>query len=323
MTPEQTAAMYRHRDEALAWGRCTDPANKPEAERVVMEFYAKIGKPTPRFWWCQSPWQAQMVMNIAKNAKALPDNLRANLGDNLRANLRDNLGDNLWANLRANLRDNLGDNLGDNKLEYFPMELWGQMELYWISYYSFAPTIGIKFTPDQQALLNNWESLGHSSGFWFPFEGICFMCDRPEKIGLDAQGRMHDDKEHSVRYRDGWGVSAVHGQRVPDWIISNPELITAEKIKQEENAEVRRVMIDLFGSLKYLHETKAKMVHADVWHGLPRGLFEDCHGDRYLYGSDNSTGRIYSMPVAAECQTCTQAHENICGFSEDLITQQS
>jgi hypothetical protein len=105
--------------------------------------------------------------------------------------------------------------------------------------------------------------------------------------------------------------------------MTNPELITSDNIKKESNAEVRRVMIDRYGMLKYLHDTKAKMIHADVWHGLPRGVFEDCHGDRYLYGSDNSTGRIYAMPVAPACKTCTEAHENICGFSESLITQQS
>lgn len=176
--------------------------------------------------------------------------------------------------------------------------------------------------------LKEYENLKHyedaaDAGFRCLHDEFCIVTENPEFIHMDSQARPHRDDGPSHRWRDGWSLYHVHGVRVDEYIIMRPHEITVAKIKAENNAEVRRIMIDRYGMQKYLHDTGAKMVHADVWHGLPRGLFEDTHGDRYLYGSDNSTGRIYAMPVASECNTCTEAHENICGFRESLITYQS
>ncbi len=127
----------------------------------------------------------------------------------------------------------------------------------------------------------------------------------------------------SHRWRDGWSLFHVHGVGVPGWIITNPEQITVAKIDAEQNAEIKRVMIERMGAGEYLFQTGAKIVHADTFHGLPRALMRDKHGNQYLYGSDNSTGRIYTMTVDPESKTCRAAHEGICGFSETLITNQS
>jgi hypothetical protein len=102
--------------------------------------------------------------------------------------------------------------------------------------------------------------------------------------------------------------------------LPEEEIIEPEKV--EENAEVRRVMIERYGSVRYLVDSNARLLHDDTWHGLPRALFE-AGGMKWLYGSDNSTGRKYAMPVPEEVSTCKEAHESICGFNEELIEHQS
>ena len=128
LTPAQEAALVAYRQEWLAIGRSTEPADRPTAERAVARMYELMGRKQPYFWWCDGPAVGSLVRTILqlpkddKTQNNLGANLYANLGANLYANLRDNLGanlgDNLYANLGANLGAilyaNLGDNLRDN-----------------------------------------------------------------------------------------------------------------------------------------------------------------------------------------------------------------
>jgi hypothetical protein len=45
-----------------------------------------------------------------------------------------------------------------------------------------------------------------------------------------------------------------------EWIVTNPALITVEKIDAEQNAEIRRLMIDKFGLSRYIQESGAVVV---------------------------------------------------------------
>jgi hypothetical protein len=44
---------------------------------------------------------------------------------------------------------------------------------------------------------------------------------------------------------------SIHGTRVPQWIVENPEQITIEEIFKEKNAEIRRIMCERFGFRKF------------------------------------------------------------------------
>jgi hypothetical protein len=61
-----------------------------------------------------------------------------------------------------------------------------------------------------------------------------------------------------------------HGVRVTRQIIEFPDSIKVEQIEAEENAEVRRVMIERFGAAKYLQEAGAKAEHTDDYGTLYR-----------------------------------------------------
>ena len=78
-----------------------------------------------------------------------------------------------------------------------------------------------------------------------------------------------------MRYPDGWGVHAVHGIRVPWDIIEQPESITVERITREPNAEVRRVMTDIFTPKRFLMESGSVPIHADDYGTLYRAEFPD------------------------------------------------
>ena len=61
-----------------------------------------------------------------------------------------------------------------------------------------------------------------------------------------------------------------HGVMVPALVVLRPDGITTEHIQQEENTEVRRVMIERFGAERYVRESGAQRVQADDYGELYR-----------------------------------------------------
>jgi hypothetical protein len=226
---------------------------------------------------------ANLGANLRDNLWAnLWDNLWDNLGDNLRDNLRDNLGDNLWANLWdnlwanlwdnlrdnlgdnlwANLGDNLGDNLRDNlsKIKYFGTNMWGNLDSYWIAYYVFPNEYLMKMYADENIkILNGWVEISKSCGWWYPFENICFVCDRPV-TRWDSQHRLHGDGLPAFEFADGWKEYYWHGIHIPERAAIDINSYTAKEILSEKNAEVRRALMNLYGFEKILPEVNAKII---------------------------------------------------------------
>ena len=92
---------------------------------------------------------------------------------------------------------------------------------------------------------------------------MCFVSERPAKINRDSQGRLHDENKQSIGYPSGWGLWHWHGVSVSQYVVERPGEITAQLIDDEQNAEVRRVMIERFGLARYVQESGAKMLSED------------------------------------------------------------
>ena len=283
LTAEQEVRLKQVLAEWLEIGRSTHVINRDEAEKSITAFYEKIGKKKPMYFWFPSPLQCMLglaatkLMSEDKNiiGANLRDNLDANLWDNLSANLRDNLRANLWGNLRANLwdniRDNLRTNLSDNlgvikAWDYFAGNLWCSWEVF----YDFCNEIGVPYSQENRHLLDMWLTQSRECHFWWPYENMVFLSERPASVNVDSQGRLHCENDSALYYHDGYGLYMWHGVRVPKWVITEKELITPEKIFAEQNAEVRRIMTEIYGFRKFgddlIKSGKAKLVdEKTVW----------------------------------------------------------
>ena len=267
LTDEQYQQMIAFREEWRKIGLATGKANLEAMRPAINNFYASIDKKPPILWRCRSPLEAQLIINILKIPQN--QNLYANLYANLGANLRANLGANLGANLRANLRANLYENLGDMKLEYIYTSMWGSLDSHWIAYYLF-PHLFLRemHTKEQMKLLEGWMNLAKNAFWIYPYEGMCFICDRPEEYNFDEQWRLHNPNNMAVRFSDGYGLYAIHGVMLPTWIFEHPDKLTIEAIGAEKNVEIRRVMIERYGQAKYLLDQGAKLIHSDGYGDL-------------------------------------------------------
>jgi hypothetical protein len=174
----------------------------------------------------------------------------------------------------------------------------------------------VKYQPQQESGLGGLRMLA-GGGWWWPYEGFVILTDRPSVVARDVQGRLHRTDGPAVAYRDGYGLWAIHGVRLPQEVVEAPETLTAERILGEPNAEVRRVMIERHGQERFLRAAGAALVDEDTDAlGFPRRLHRVViPGDEDLVMVEvtNSTPepdghrKSYMLRVAPALRTCQGA----------------
>lgn len=128
-------------------------------------------------------------------------------------------------------------------------------------------------TEKQMERLDRYVTIAKNAFWFYPFKGICFVCDRPTFIGMDAEWRLHAIDRPAIEFSDGWKLYYVHGVEVPEFVIKNPEKITTQLIDDEKNAEVRRVMLEIYGVDRYLRDITP--IHQDRYGILYRKEYPD------------------------------------------------
>lgn len=109
-----------------------------------------------------------------------------------------------------------------------------------------------------------------AAGWWWPFRHVAVLAERPARARWDAAGRLHADGAPAVRYPDGFAVWAWHGVRVPRLVIERPQRLTVGSILQEPDVEARRVMVERYGTGRFLRGGGAIREHVDDWGTLWR-----------------------------------------------------
>ena len=106
-------------------------------------------------------------------------------------------------------------------------------------------------------------TLAQTAGWTLPHKNICWVSERHHILARDERGRLHSVAGPACAYPDGWAIYAVHGVRVPEYVVERPQEITIAKIAAEENIEVRRVMIERYGEARYITDSGMKPVARD------------------------------------------------------------
>ncbi|MFI6283995.1 DUF6745 domain-containing protein [Streptomyces sp. NPDC051018] len=114
------------------------------------------------------------------------------------------------------------------------------------------------------------------AGWWWPYEHAVVMCERPVELHRDEAGRLDNGEGPALAYPDGFALYAWRGMPVPAGFLRELSSLTPERIRNEENAELRRVMLEFHGYDRYLAESGAEPVHKDETGTLWRiALFDD------------------------------------------------
>lgn len=115
------------------------------------------------------------------------------------------------------------------------------------------------------------------------------------------------------------------GVRVDERIAFHPEQLTAREALAEKNAELRRVMIERMGYLRFTQEAGAKRLDEDRDAGGVRQLLSiELAEDEPLVGLSchcPSTQRQYFLRVPPGMKTCHQAAAWMAGFDDPSLYQ--
>jgi hypothetical protein len=279
-------------------GLCTLPADRGAAEDAIRKMYAAGGLPPPKkIVWCGSPLSQGLTRAVILDKKLIKDlgasvgaSVRASVGDSVRASVgasawasvrdsvrasvgasvgasvrdsvgdsvRASVGDSVWDSVWASVGASVGDSVWDSVRDSVRDSVYGNHDAGWLAFYKFFHD-ECALTEQTKNLDGLWQ-LSKSAGWAIPHKEICWVSERHSILVRDERGRLHNLAGPACAYPDGWAIYAVHGVRVPAYIIESPHEITIEKIDAEANAEVRRVMIDRFGPKRYLEESGAKIV---------------------------------------------------------------
>ena len=140
--------------------------------------------------------------------------------------------------------------------------LYGSQEATWLSFYDYMKNeLNIK----ECESLNGLMELSKVCGWWSAYETLAVLQDRPTQINRDDQHNLHSTIGPALEYSDGYAIYSVHGVIVPKNIVMEKEKITVKMIEKEENAEVRRVMTEFYGTFKYLKDTGAISLDCSEW----------------------------------------------------------
>lgn len=162
---------------------------------------------------------------------------------------------------------------------YIGGQLWAG-GWYWGGAYTsfFREVCQLDLTPEVWRRGIAYEETIQSACWWWPHKDFLIVCGRPSEIHRELTNpnhprgfgshRLHNEAGAAVKWPDGWGVYAVHGVRLPAYIIEHPEQITVERIAAESNAEIRRIMITRYGIPRYMKDSGAELVHE-----LPNNYF--------------------------------------------------
>ncbi|MFK4144051.1 DUF6745 domain-containing protein [Streptomyces sp. NPDC004065] len=116
---------------------------------------------------------------------------------------------------------------------------------------------------------DGWEELrgiaavARAAGWWWPYERTAIVAERPVELRRDEAGRLHRGDGPALAFPDGFALHAWHGMPVPGEFLGGLAALTPRRIREEENAELRRVMLEHYGYERYLEESGAEPVQRD------------------------------------------------------------
>jgi hypothetical protein len=258
----------------------TDEVNRPEAEYIARHIYANSHKPQPEIVWHFSPksidyeslrrWEVQRGENPPYSPHFITDS-KSDPRRRLPRIAEIDLLDEMQASVNS-----LAANMifSDNQNLYMMMRTLASRIVFLQGMASFGATHELENTmvSINKKTAFNYSYIMSAHGMVFE-EETCHIIDRPSEMHFDEDGRLHNPNGPAYLYRDGSAVYAWRNINMPKHVIEEGPRV--EEIDQQNNVEIRRAMIEIYGMEKYLIDSNAKLVHSDGYGELYRKTFRN------------------------------------------------
>ncbi|MFG3489691.1 DUF6745 domain-containing protein [Streptomyces sp. NPDC047972] len=287
--PHRTTALDRWRSVAAATG----PADRAAAEAGVRLAYRTAGLAEPaRVLWADSPLAAvALVRGLSGQGRSVRDEVRTRPWAEERRRLHDALGPAGWAahwqatgaplwDLTRGLADRIRAGVTEAATGTGPATPAGPAGASTRPEPSAREATAVRLVL-LDAVLGQHDAAwlaafdGHgdrlaglaavavNAGWWWPFESVAVLCERPVELHRDEAGRLDRGDGPALAFADGFALYAWRGMTVPADFLAGLAGLTPERIRAEENAELRRVMLEYYGYDRYLAVSGARHQHRD------------------------------------------------------------
>ncbi|MEH2381112.1 MAG: DUF6745 domain-containing protein [Nostoc sp.] len=296
LTPEQEALIPVYRDKWRAIALSTERIDREKAANVVKAAYVAIGFEEPEIVFCDSPYAAcnwmlkrlspQFIDSYLNNE---PNSLESLFSPHIFKELSSKLYQQLGKQVRKQFL-NCFYGMADSLLNYeihkgliekfctqvneqiedqswlievqlnnsFRLENHGN----WMDGNDFCISVLNIIHPQQE--WKRFKSLIQECGWVFAYDDICIVCDRPLHLRFDNENRLHAEGEPAIEFIDGYSLYSYHGVTLPEkYGKIHPQQWQAEWLLSEENAELRRVLIQGIGYARICEELQA--IELDNW----------------------------------------------------------
>lgn len=153
----------------------------------------------------------------------------------------------------------------NNKAFPFYSYFQGQLDAYWIAFYKFTEHIGVVFPEKELKILNLQLEICESINMWFPYEDVCYVCDRFAEIHLNKDNKFHREDGLAVVYRDGKGIARLNGIQVPRYMVLTPkDKLDVKQILGEANVDIRREGLKLIPLDRLMKETNSTTLDSQI-----------------------------------------------------------
>ncbi|MFD9587697.1 DUF6745 domain-containing protein [Streptomyces sp. NPDC059980] len=262
----------------------TGAGDRTSAEEGVRLAYRQAGLDAPaRIVWARSPHEAVRILMgtapadgtnlgdtgpsvreavVGRPWAAARDRAHRQLGPEGWSGHWRATGAALWESTRTlteRLRSGIVEDLATDRHEESLIRLLlldaalGQHDAPWLSAFDAGDT----------GPLAGIAAVARDAGWWWPYEKVAVISERPLSLHRDEAGRLDRGDGPALAYGDGFELYAWRGMPVPSTFLDELTELTPERIRDEENAELRRVMLEHYGYDRYLEASGAVPVHRD------------------------------------------------------------
>ncbi|MER6353812.1 DUF6745 domain-containing protein [Streptomyces sp. NPDC001634] len=276
---EVTADGSVEAEEVQSWREAAAaavPADRTAAEAGIRLAYRRAGLREPeRVVWAASPLEGvRLVRELTGAGRSVRDAVRTAPWALERRRAHEELGPAGWSarwsatgarlwdltqalvdRIRRGVLEELAGANSDDETEIRLILLdavLGQHDAPWLA----------AFRTDRPPL-DGLAQVSRSAGWWWPFEKVAVVCERPVALHRDEAGRLDRGDGPALAFPDGFALHAWRGMPVPAKFLAELRALTPQRIRAEENAELRRVMLEYYGYERYLSESGARPVHRD------------------------------------------------------------
>ncbi|MFB7334879.1 DUF6745 domain-containing protein [Streptomyces adustus] len=268
-------------DALQDWRACAaaaQPADRAEAEAGILLAYRQAGLAAPeRVVWAGSPREGVTLVRALSDADrgaSVREAVRSAPWAAARRAAHERMGAAGWSahwsatggrlwettqmlveRIRGGVLDDLAgaDRQAETEIRLILLDaLLGQHDAPWLA----------ALSADGPAL-DGPARVCRNAGWWWPFEKVVVVCERPVALHRDEAGRLDRGDGPALAFPDGFALHAWRGMPVPAAFLQELRTLTPERIRAEENAELRRVMLEYYGYDRYLSDSGARPVHSD------------------------------------------------------------